>query len=81
MIDFLLNPWVITLLVIFVFVGNIAALKQTANTVKFGEKRPKSELDKLNELDKARHGEPAAQPGSAQDPASEDKRSHRDKVQ
>lgn len=63
MIDFLLNPWVITLIIICVFVGNIAALKHTANNVKWGEKRPKTDLDKLNELDKAHHADESSTPG------------------
>ncbi len=50
MIDFLFNPWVITLIIVCVFVGNIAALKHTA-TMKLGMKGKKSDLDKLNELD------------------------------
>ncbi|MFH0225267.1 DUF2897 family protein [Vibrio furnissii] len=48
--DFLFNPWVITLIIVCVFVGNIAALKYTA-TMKLGMKGKKSDLDKLNELD------------------------------
>lgn len=62
MIDFLLNPWVITLIIVCVFVGNIAALKHTANNVKWGEKRPKTDLDKLNELDKTRHADDSSTP-------------------
>ncbi|MFC1236122.1 DUF2897 family protein [Vibrio sp. F74] len=54
MIDFLLNPWVISIIILSVVVGNIAALKYTAN-MKFGQPdKKKSDLDKLNELDKER---------------------------
>lgn len=60
MIEWLLNPWVISIIVLAVVFGNIAALKYTAN-MKMGrmDKRhsEKSDLDKLNELDKKRHKE------------------------
>ncbi|AQM19067.1 hypothetical protein B9J90_06745 [Vibrio sp. V09_P4A23P171] len=49
--EFITNPWVITIVILAVFIGNIAALKYTAN-MKFGLKGKKSDLDKLNELDK-----------------------------
>lgn len=51
MMDFLFNPWVLTIVIVCVFVGNIAALKYTA-TMKLGQMGKKSDLDKLNELDK-----------------------------
>jgi len=50
MIEFLFNPWVISFVVVSVIVGNIAALKYTAN-MKFGQQQKKSDLDKLNDLD------------------------------
>ncbi|WP_423839737.1 DUF2897 family protein [Vibrio mytili] len=55
MIELLTNPWVIIIVVLSVVIGNIAALKYTANT-KLGQmdKTRKSDLDKLNELDKHR---------------------------
>ncbi|WED21131.1 DUF2897 family protein [Vibrio sp. JC009] len=60
MVEFLTNPWVIILLVVGVVGGNIAALKYTAK-VKFGPmggpQSQKSDLDRLNELDKAAHPE------------------------
>jgi len=42
--DLLTNPWVIIVIVLSVVIGNIAALKYTAN-MKFGqtEKKPKSD--------------------------------------
>ncbi|EOX3348509.1 DUF2897 family protein [Vibrio cholerae] len=52
--EILFNPWVISLIVVAVIVGNIAALKYTAN-MKFGQIDKKSELDRLNELDQQRH--------------------------
>ncbi len=54
MIEFLFNPWVISILVVSVIIGNIAALKYTAD-MKFGQQKKKSDLDKLNELDKRQH--------------------------
>ncbi len=54
MIEFLFNPWVISIVVVSVIVGNIAALKYTAN-MKFDQQKKKSDLDKLNELDKQQH--------------------------
>lgn len=54
MIDFLLNPWVISIIILSVVIGNIAALKYTAN-MKFGQTNKKqSDLDRLNQLDKER---------------------------
>ncbi|EGR1072865.1 DUF2897 family protein [Vibrio cholerae] len=52
--EILFNPWVISLIVVAVIVGNIAALKYTAN-MKFGQIDKKSELDRLNELDQQRY--------------------------
>ncbi|AOW81965.1 DUF2897 family protein [Vibrio mimicus] len=52
--EILFNPWVISLIVVAVIVGNIAALKYTAN-MKFGQMDKKSELDRLNELDQQRN--------------------------
>lgn len=53
--EFLTNPWVISIIIVSVVVGNIAALKYTAN-MKFGpfdkSKNHQSDLDKLNEIDK-----------------------------
>ncbi|WP_237725308.1 DUF2897 family protein [Vibrio fluvialis] len=46
--DFLFNPWVITIVIVCVFVGNIAALKYTA-TMKLGQMGKKSDLDKQNQ--------------------------------
>lgn len=58
--EFLTNPWVISIIVVSVVVGNIAALKYTAN-MKFGplepSKREKSDLDKLNELDQIKQAQ------------------------
>ncbi|CAH8203871.1 DUF2897 family protein [Vibrio sp. SA48] len=49
--EFITNPWVISIVILAVFVGNIAALKYTAK-MKFGQMDKKSDLDKLNEMDK-----------------------------
>ncbi len=54
MIEFLFNPWVITIVILSVVIGNIMALKYTAK-MKFGQEQKKSDLDKLNELDKQQH--------------------------
>ncbi|EJC6796370.1 DUF2897 family protein [Vibrio parahaemolyticus] len=58
MIEFLTNPWVIIVVVLSVFIGNIAALKYTAK-MKFNQmdKGRKNDLDRLNELDKERYGD------------------------
>jgi len=49
MIDFLLNPWVICIIIVSFLIGNIAAMKYT--TIKFGQmNQKKSDLDKLNKL-------------------------------
>ncbi len=56
MIEFLFNPWVISFIVVSIIVGNIAALKYTAN-MKFGQQKKKSDLDKLNELDRQQHND------------------------
>ncbi len=54
MIEFLFNPWVITIVILSVVIGNIMALKYTAK-MKFGQEKKKSDLDKLNELDQQQH--------------------------
>ncbi len=51
MVDFLFNPWVITVVVVCVIVGNLAALKHTAD-LQMRLRSKKSDLDKLNALDK-----------------------------
>ncbi|MCG3725366.1 DUF2897 family protein [Vibrio cincinnatiensis] len=51
--DFLLNPWVISIIAMSVIVGNLAALKHLSK-IRFQQKE-KSDLDKLNELDKKLH--------------------------
>ncbi|KAB0468691.1 DUF2897 family protein [Vibrio chagasii] len=54
MLEWLTNPWVIIIIVVSVVVGNIAALKQTANMDlgKTSRSKRESDLDKLNSLDK-----------------------------
>jgi len=54
MIEFLFNPWVITIVILSVVIGNIMALKYTAK-MKFGQEKKKSDLDKLNDLDRQQH--------------------------
>lgn len=57
MVEFLTNPWVISLIVISIIVGNIAAIKYTAN-MKFGPMNKRNrDLDRLTELDKKRQQE------------------------
>ncbi|MBW3694396.1 DUF2897 family protein [Vibrio sp. T187] len=59
--EFLTNPWVISIILVSVVIGNIAALKYTAN-MKFKQvekHKHKSDLDKLTELDKKRRAEEA----------------------
>ncbi|WP_061052987.1 DUF2897 family protein [Vibrio mimicus] len=68
--EILFNPWVISLIVVAVIVGNIAALKYTAN-MKFGQMDKKSELDRLNELDQQRN--PQSRNTSKQPTEPEDK--------
>ncbi|TVU63829.1 DUF2897 family protein [Vibrio atlanticus] len=52
MLEWLTNPWVIIIIVVSVVVGNIAALKQTANMDLTGRSKREKDLDKLNRLDK-----------------------------
>ena len=54
MLEWLTNPWVIIFIVVSVVVGNIAALKYTANmnVGKADKLKKESDLDKLNRLDK-----------------------------
>jgi Ni/Co efflux regulator RcnB len=54
MLEWLTNPWVIIIIVVSVVVGNIAALKQTANMDlgKTSRSKRESDLDKLNRLEK-----------------------------
>ncbi len=50
--EFLTNPWVIIIVVLAVVIGNIAVLKYTANMKMTTSEKRKSDLDKLNELNK-----------------------------
>lgn len=52
MLEWLTNPWVIIIIVVSVVVGNIAALKQTANMDLTGRNKTEKDLDKLSQLDK-----------------------------
>lgn len=55
--EFLTNPWVITIVVLAVIIGNIMTLKYTAK-MKFDKPtRTSQDLDRLNELDKKRREE------------------------
>ncbi|GAB6259827.1 DUF2897 family protein [Photobacterium sp. CCB-ST2H9] len=58
--DWLLNPWVITIIIVSVVVSNIAAIKYTAN-MKFGHHDKTSELlKKQQEVENLTHkGHPA----------------------
>jgi len=59
--EFLTNPWVISLILVSVVIGNIAALKYTAN-MKFKQvekHKHKSALDRLTELDRQKRAEEA----------------------
>lgn len=60
MIEWLFNPWVIIIVVLAVVIGNIAALKHTAN-MKLNQSDKvdsrKNQLDRLNELDKQKYGD------------------------
>ncbi|MBY6198842.1 DUF2897 family protein [Vibrio hangzhouensis] len=60
MIEWLFSPWVIIIIVLAVVIGNIAALKHTAN-MKFDQnpkvQSRKQQLDRLNELDKKKYGD------------------------
>ncbi|WP_299694691.1 DUF2897 family protein [uncultured Vibrio sp.] len=53
--EWLTNPWVIIIIVVSIVVGNIAALKQTANMDWKRRGKRERELDKLNSLDKINH--------------------------
>ncbi|GLO60214.1 hypothetical protein MACH09_07220 [Vibrio sp. MACH09] len=44
--EFLTNPWVISIVIVSVVIGNIAALKYTAN-MKFGKSQSVKDIDKL----------------------------------
>ncbi|MBN7277744.1 DUF2897 family protein [Vibrio cholerae] len=52
--EFLLNPWVISFIVIAVMVGNLAALKHLSN-IRLKQLDKNSDLEKLIELDKKLH--------------------------
>ncbi|WP_261833753.1 DUF2897 family protein [Vibrio ishigakensis] len=55
LIEWLLNPWVIIIIVVSIVVGNIAALKYTAN-MKVGtmSDEKKQDLERLKKLDEER---------------------------
>jgi len=51
--EFITNPWVISIIVLAVIIGNIMALKYTAK-MKFTKPKSEQDLDRLNQLDKQR---------------------------
>ncbi len=55
LLEWLLNPWVIIIIVVSIVVGNIAALKYTAN-LKVGtmSQEKKQDLERLKQLDEER---------------------------
>ncbi|MGC9422850.1 DUF2897 family protein [Vibrio sp.] len=53
--DVLLNPWIISIIAMSVIIGNLVALKYLSK-IRFHRKE-KSDLEKLNELDKKLHSE------------------------
>ena len=71
MLEWLTNPWVIIIIVVSVVVGNIAALKQTANMDLTGRNKTEKDLDKLNQLDK--QNQEKAQEDKSTEKAQEDK--------
>ncbi|NLS13208.1 DUF2897 family protein [Vibrio sp. SM6] len=64
MIEFLTNPWIIIVIVVSVVIGNIALLKYTAHSHILPPKE--SDLDKLNQLDRQRHGDAPSKTTSSQ---------------
>lgn len=54
LIEFLTNPWVIIIIVVSIIVGNIAALKYTANYNHDAATKRNQDLDRLTELDARR---------------------------
>ncbi|NOH98451.1 DUF2897 family protein [Vibrio sp. 99-70-13A1] len=69
MLEILTNPWVICFIVVSVIVGNIAALKYTANmnVGKPSRLKGESDLDKLNRLDKLNSAKKAAEQDTHKD--------------
>lgn len=54
MVEFLFNPWVITIIIVAILVGNLAALKYSAKVTfdAHSKNGNKQDLDKLIQLDK-----------------------------
>lgn len=50
--SFLTNPWVIIAIVLAVVIGNIMALKYTANMDMTRKNKATNDLDELNRIDK-----------------------------
>lgn len=57
LLEWLTNPWVIIIIVVSIIIGNIAALKYTAN-IKVGtmSTEKKQDLERLKKLDEERRG-------------------------
>ncbi|MCG3730897.1 DUF2897 family protein [Vibrio cincinnatiensis] len=71
--DFLLNPWVISIIAMSVIIGNLAALKYLSK-IRF-QRKEKSDLDKLNELDKKLYPHLSKQSEDKKIPATHTKKS------
>ncbi len=48
--EWLMNPWVIIIIVVSVVIGNLAALKATAN-MKFGQSKKMKNLQEQDDID------------------------------
>ncbi|OCH01647.1 DUF2897 domain-containing protein [Aliivibrio fischeri] len=48
--EWLMNPWVIIIIVVSVVIGNLAALKATAN-MKFGQSKKTKNLQEQDDID------------------------------
>jgi len=48
--EWLMNPWVIIIIVVSVVIGNLAALKATAN-MKFGQSKKTKSLQEQDDID------------------------------
>ncbi|MBD1571897.1 DUF2897 domain-containing protein [Vibrio sp. S17_S38] len=76
--DLLLNPWVISILIIVFIIGNIASIKYLGTT-HLARKNPnkKTELEKLIETYKVKDEDEQDKANNESSPESNDKENHK----
>ncbi|MEJ2764215.1 DUF2897 family protein [Photobacterium sp. MCCC 1A19761] len=75
MAEWLLNPWVISIIIVSVIVSNIAAIKYTAN-MKFGYRDKVKYMQEKHKREQAQQDDPDSNSHSAEQSNDSERRDH-----